>query len=164
MESLFRNVGASEARIEWARAALGRQLRAEFEALVDLAAHATMTLPGYEQLQVDQVRPNTRRGMQAVLETLEGAAWDTLGALFGDVAYLRASQGLGPQALFMLLDQTEDQLGDIASRCLHGADEQILAAIVARRICDAGRRVIIEAFQRAHGEAREAAQHSSTFS
>lgn len=156
MESLFRGAGVDDARIEWARARLAVAVRAELDALVELAAAETVQVPGYEHVKVDDIRPNTRRGMQAIIATLEGGAWDGLGAVLRDVAYARASQGLQPSALFRLLDQTERQIGDIAARCLHGCDELAPAAIVARRICDAGREVIVEAFQRAHLESREA--------
>lgn len=158
MESLFRNVGFGEDRIEWARATMGRQFRREFEAFTERAAQETVKLPGYEQVPVDQVRPNTRRAMQAILATLEGADYDGFAATLRDIAYIRAKQGLRPQALFSVLMLTEDSVGGVAASCLNGTDELVLGAIIARRICDAGRQVILDGFQQAHIEARDAAE------
>ncbi len=158
LESLFRNAGASETRIEWARAVMARQFRHELEEIVERGARETVKLPGYQHLQLELLRPNTRRGMLAILTTLEGGDWLALGDVFAEVAYGRASQGVDPTAIFALIDLTEDQIGELASHCLSGAEDLTLAAIIARRICDAGRKVIIDAFQRAHREARSAAQ------
>ena len=154
MESLFRNAGITEERIDWARARMGRRFRDEFDAYTEEVATATMRISGYEQLHIDQVRPNTRRAMQAILGTLEGADYDGFGATLREVSYLRARQGLQPQALFGVAALTEGLIGTIAVKCLKGMEELMLGAIIARRICDGGRQVIIEGFQQAHTEAR----------
>jgi anti-anti-sigma regulatory factor len=155
VESLFRSAGIDDARIEWARARLGAQFRVELDALIEQAAVETVRVPGYEHLRVDEVRGNTSRALFAIVATLEGGDWHNFGAVLRDVAYDRASQGLQPRALFAVVDFTEVQIGMVAARCLHGCEELVLAAIVARRICDGGREVIVDAFQRAHLEARE---------
>jgi len=135
---------------------MGRQLRREFEDFTERAVMSTVNLPGYEHVPADQVRPNTRRAMQAILATLEGADYDGFAATLRDIAYLRATQGMRPQALFAVLMLTEDSVGEMAANCLSGTDELVLGAIIARRICDAGRQVILDGFQQAHLEAREA--------
>lgn len=155
MEALFRNVGASEERIEWARATMGRCLRDTFETFTEQAAVDTMVLPGYELLHIDQVRPNTRRAMHSLLAVLEGAAYGDFGAVMRDVAEMRARQRLQPRALFALVAFSEDLCGRLAAACLHGLEELILGAIVSRRICDGGRQVVVDAFQKVHLEARD---------
>ncbi len=154
MESLFRHAGINEERIDWARARMGRRFRDDFEAYTEEVATGTMRIPGYDLLHIDQVRPNTRRAMQAILATLEGADYDGFGATLQEVAYLRARQGLQPQALFGVAALTEDLVGRLAVQCLEGTAELMLGAIIARRICDGGREVIIAGFQQAHTEAR----------
>ncbi len=133
---------------------MGRRFRDDFDAYTEQVTAGTMRVPGYEQLHVDQVRPNTRSAMQAILATLEGADYDGFGATLGEVAYLRARQGLQPQALFAVAALTEDLIGTLAAQCLEGTEELMLGAIIARRICDGGRAVIIAGFQQAHTEAR----------
>lgn len=155
MESLFRGVGIGEERIGRVRAAMGRQLDGELETFTERLAHDTMKIPGYEHLHVDQVRPNTRRAMQAVLTTLEGADYGTLGLTLREIAYIRARQSFRPQTLFDVVDLTENAVGELATRCLTGNEGLMAAAIVARRICDGARGVILGAFSQAHQEAQE---------
>ncbi len=155
MESLFRSVGIGDEHISRARAAIGRQLRGEFEPFTERAAHNTMKIRGYEHVHVDQVRPNTRRAMQAILTTLEGADYGALGVTLREISYMRAKQGFPPRALFDVLDLTEDAVGDLATHCLQGSDQLMAAAIIARKICDGARGVILDGFTQAHQEARE---------
>jgi anti-anti-sigma regulatory factor len=158
LDSLVRIAGASEERIEWARATMGRQLRGELDAFIEQAAVDTMVLPGYEQLHVDQVRPNTRKSIHALLAVLEGADVHVFGDVLRDVALLRARQGLQPRALFGICTFSEGLVNLIASRCLRGVEELLLGAIIARRICDGAREVVSDAFQTAHLETREAVE------
>lgn len=155
MESLFRGVGIGDGHIDRARAAMGRQFEGEFEAFTERVARETMKIAGYEHLHVDQVRPNTRRAMRAVLTTLEGADYGALGLTLREIAYLRAKQGFRPQTLFDVVDLTESAVGEVATRCLTGNEELMAAAIVTRRICDGARAVILGAFSQAHQEAQE---------
>lgn len=156
MDPLVRIAGASEERIAWARAVMGRQLRGELDTFTEQAAIDTMALPGYEQLHIDQVRPNTRKSMLAMLAVFEGADVRVFGDVLRDVALMRARQGLQPRALFSICTFSEGLINLVASRCLHGVEELLLGAIIARRICDGAREVVSDAFQTAHLEAREA--------
>jgi len=154
MESLFRIAGITEERLDRARATMGRRFHGDFDAYTEAAAVETMSVPGYEQRHIDEVRPNTRRAMLAILATFEGADYDQFGATLRDVAYLRAKQGMQPQSLFGVVDFSEDFVGRLAAECLNGMEELVLGAIIARRICDGARQVILEGFQRAHLDAR----------
>ncbi len=159
MESLYFIAGTDEASIDTARAAMGRHFRGVFEPFVEQAAIDTTKLPGYESVKLEQIRPNTRRSMTAILATLEGAAWHTFGAALQHVATMRARQGVEPRALFAVLDFTEVLINRIAVGSLSGPEAQVLGVIIARRICDSGRQIVVDAFQAAHLEARKELEH-----
>lgn len=156
MESLLRNLGLTEEDLERARGAMGRRMRAELDAVTEQAAVRTMAIPGYESLHIDQVRPNTRRAMQSLLATLEGGEWADFGANFQAVALMRAREGLPPGALRDLADLTEGLLCDLVGRSLDAPLDRFAGALVARRICDLARAVIVDTFEQAHAEARAA--------
>lgn len=152
--SLFWGSAASEERLELARAAMGRQLRREWDEFVARAVARTMVVPGYDALPVETVRPHGVRALEAVLATLEGADYGGYGEALRELSYMRARQGLPPRALFEVVDFTEEMVAELAVRCLDES-EWIAAEVVARRICDLGRAVIIGGYQRSHEEARQ---------
>lgn len=154
METLFHITGVSEERIDWARGVMARQLRDNLDAVVDKAAHDTTRVPGYEQIPIDRIRPNTRRSMDAILDVLAGADYLSFGATLRATADQRARQGVDPRALFKIVDLTEQIIASVAAACLQGLEELVLGMIIGRRICDSGRQVITDAFRQSHLEAR----------
>jgi anti-anti-sigma regulatory factor len=165
MNRLYEAAGVSEESIQAARAAMGRQMRSEGDAFIDEAARRTMQLPGYQHLDLATVRPNTARSMMAVLETLEGGDMRLFGALAYQIAYTRAKSGLPPRSLYDLANVTEQLLIELSERCIVGTQALLSAAIVARRIAEAAREVIIDGFQAAHVETRAAVERlASQFS
>jgi rsbT co-antagonist protein RsbR len=153
-QRLFEAIGVTEASVAAARSAMGRQMRAEGDAFIDEAARRTLELPGYRELDIAVVRPNTERSMMAVLATLEGGEMSLFGDLLRDIAYQRAREGVSPRSFYELSDITEEMLLELAHRCMSEAAELLSAGIVARRIADGARSVIIDGFQRAHFETR----------
>lgn len=165
IRALLEALGVDEASVAEARAALGRRMRIEGEAFIDEAAQRTMSLAGYEQLDLAEVRPNTARSMSKILEALEGGDMTLFGELVEDVAYRRARQGLPAGSLYGLADITEELLNELAGRCLDDPRALMSAAVVARGIADGARAVILESFQRAHVEVRTEVEHlASQFS
>jgi anti-anti-sigma regulatory factor len=133
-------------------------MRSEGEAFIDEAARRTMLVPGYQHLELAAVRPNTARSMTAILESLEGGEMRLFGALLYEVAYARAKSGLPPRSFYDLANVTEQLLIELSERCLAGTPALLSGAIVARRIAEGAREVIIDAFQAAHVETRAAVE------
>lgn len=153
-EPLLLRADISSERLARVRARMAEYMGAEFEDYVDRALEMTFTLPGYEHLSREMVRPNTHRAMKVVLEVLEGDDAQRFAALFYDIAVQRARQGLSPHTLEKLAEYTERDLRNMAARCLDDVQDLFAAMIIARHVCGAVHSVIIDAFQQAHAEAR----------
>jgi anti-anti-sigma regulatory factor len=165
MNRLFEAAGISDESIQQARAVMGRQMRSEGDAFIDEAVRRTLELPGYQHLEFATLRPNTARSMLAIRDTLEGGDIRLFGAQLYDIAYARAKSGLPPRSLYDLANITEALLIELSERCLAGTQELLSAAIVARRIAEGAREVIVEGFQAAHVETRAAVERlASQFS
>ncbi len=154
MRELYQVAGISDDSLAHARAAMGRQMRSEGEDFIDEATRRTMALPGYRHLDIEAVRPNTRRSFLAILATLDGGDMRLFGELLYEIAYARAKQGLPPRSLYEIANVTEELLAELGARCLVDTRGLLSAAILAREIADGARAVIIDAFQKAHFETR----------
>jgi signal transduction histidine kinase len=149
-----RLLGLSPALYERTRARLVEALQATFDELVDRGAAMTTQLPGYEHTPLEQVRPNTRRSIQALLHALGTGEFAEFADQFFAVSYLRARQGLPVQALLEVTNITELLLREVTVVTLPDASERLAAFELCRVACDAARRTIFRAFDQAHREAR----------
>lgn len=149
-----RLLGLSPELYERARALLVAALQATFDELVERGAAMTVQLPGYQHTPIEQVLPNTRRSMQALLGALADAEFDEFAGQFFAVSYLRARQGLPVQALLEVTNITEQLLREVTVVTLPDPSERLAAFELCRAACDAARRVIFRAFDQAHREAR----------
>ncbi|MEZ4449213.1 MAG: hypothetical protein R3B09_07010 [Nannocystaceae bacterium] len=86
-------LGISPELHERALRGLVAALRADFESIVERGAELTVGLPGYEGRTIDEVRPNTRRAMGALVDALAAGDFGDFAGHFHDVVYQRARQG-----------------------------------------------------------------------
>ena len=154
MGPLHQAAGITQDSIQEVRATLAQLMSAEFEAIVEDAAVRTMILPGYLHLDISAVRPNTRQAMAAVLEALESGDIGLFGAFMAELAYMRARTGVLPTSFYDLCVLAEAVINELAARHLSGVPALLSASVIARRIGDSARAVIIESFQRAYVDTR----------
>ncbi|MCA9682436.1 MAG: hypothetical protein KC457_09590 [Myxococcales bacterium] len=154
MQRLPKRLGLSEHDLAGARALLCEHLRRELALVVDEAVRRTMALPGYRELDVAVVRPNTSRSFEAVLDALERDDIAGYGLLLADIAYQRAKQGLLPRSFYDLADITEALLNQLADRSIDDPKLLLAATVLTRKLADSARTVIIDNFQRAYLEIR----------
>ena len=153
MEQLYRRVGVTDETIERAREHMAHALGAKLEVYVDDAARRTVALAGYESIPIERVRPNTERAWARIFDILCGAPFDGFGEILYEVAYRRAKEGIMPRALYALIDLTEVMLAELGASCLDSEIAVFSGLIIARRIADGARQVLLDAFQKAHSEA-----------
>lgn len=154
LRASHRLLGISPELHERALRGLVGAFRADFDGIVERGAHLTVGIPGYQHTPVEQVRPVTRRSLAALALAFESGDPAGFAALFHDVAYLRARQGLPVQALLEVTNLTEQMLREVIVAALAEPAERVAALEIVRVALDASRRVIFAAFDQAHREAR----------
>ncbi len=159
MEVLLQTANMPAELLEQARVVLAKEFRRQLEEFIERGARMTIALPAYVEFTLEEVRPNTRRGMLAFLGALESADFSVFAGLLFEIGYRRAKQGLPVHALFGIIAITDRLVRELCAENIDDREIRAASLEISQRVCELARSSVLDAFQRSSQEAHQKIVH-----